>query len=70
MTATEHAYRPHRGDVVEVDGRHVGDPGRLGEVVASEGEPGHERLRVRWEDGSESVLYGSEAHVRPRHVSE
>ncbi len=57
MTNATHTDQPHAGDVVLVDGRRVGDPGRLGEVLESGGEPGHERLRVRWEDGRESVLY-------------
>ncbi|HET7044950.1 MAG TPA: DUF1918 domain-containing protein [Gaiellaceae bacterium] len=60
-------YRPHAGDVVVVDGRRVGDPGRLGQILESRGEPGHERLRVCWEDGRESVLYpGGDVRIQPK----
>jgi Ala-tRNA(Pro) deacylase len=62
--------RPTRvGDVVEVVGHRVGDAGRTGEVVAVLGEPGAEHLRVRWDDGHESLFYpGSDAIVRPPHA--
>lgn len=69
MNGADDAYMPRRGDVVVVDGRCVGDPGRLGEILETAGEPGHERLRVHWEDGSETVLYGHAAHIRPRHLA-
>lgn len=59
-------YRPHVGDRVVVDSHRVGEVARSGEVLEAGGEPGHERLRVRWEDGHESVLYpGSDVVVRP-----
>ena len=32
-------------------------PGRRGEVVDVVTEPGHERCRVRWDDGTESIVY-------------
>lgn len=57
------------GDVVEVSGRRVGDPGRLGEIVEVLGAPGHVHYLVRWEDDHESVLYPGEATTirsRPR----
>jgi len=61
-------YSPHPGDVVVVDGRRVGASGRLGEILEAGGERGHERLRVRWEDGRESVLYpGGDAKISPKH---
>ncbi|HET7572850.1 MAG TPA: DUF1918 domain-containing protein [Gaiellaceae bacterium] len=67
MSDTASAYRPHTGDVVVVDGRRVGDPGRLGQILESGGDPGHERLRVRWEDGRESVLYpGGDVRIHPK----
>jgi hypothetical protein len=53
------------GDLVVVEGRRVGEPGRLGEIVEVLGEPGHEHYRVRWEDGHESVFYpGGDATIR------
>jgi hypothetical protein len=64
---TTRTYRPHAGDVVVVDGRRVGDPGRMGQILESGGDPGHERLRVRWEDGRESVLYpGGDVRIHPK----
>lgn len=57
MNEATRIYRPH-----------AGDGGRLGEILESGGEPGHERLRVRWEDGRESVLYpGGDVRIRPKH---
>ena len=50
----------HGGDVVEVSGRHVGDPGRMGELLQVLGTPAHPHYLVRWEDGHESVLYPGE----------
>jgi len=70
MRTATRAHRPHAGDVVTVDGRRVGDGGRLGEILEATGEPGHERLRIRWEDGRESVLYpGGDVRIYPRRGS-
>jgi len=67
MSEATRTYRPHVGDIVTVDGRRVGDPGRLGEILEASGEPGHERLSVRWEDGRESVLYpGGDLRIHPK----
>lgn len=59
MTSTRQA-EAHRGDVVEVSGRRVGDPGRMGELLEVLGAPEHPHYLVRWEDGRESVLYPGE----------
>jgi rRNA processing protein Gar1 len=59
MTSRRQA-EAHRGDVVEVSGRHVGDPGRIGELLEVLGAPDHPHYLVRWEDGHESVLYPGE----------
>ncbi|HET7045225.1 MAG TPA: DUF1918 domain-containing protein [Gaiellaceae bacterium] len=68
MNEATRTYRPHAGDVVTVDGRRVGESGRLGEILEFGGDPGHERLRVRWEDGRESVLYPcGDVRIRPKH---
>lgn len=45
------------GDVVQTSGRHVGDAGRTGEIVAVLGDDRHLHYAVRWEDGRESILY-------------
>ena len=56
-----------RGDVVEVSGRRVGEPGRLGEILEVLGPPEHRHYAVRWEDGHESILYpGETTSVKPR----
>jgi hypothetical protein len=60
-------HSPRAGDVVTVDGRRVGAPGRRGEILEASGEPGHERLYVRWEDGRESVIYpGGDVRIHPK----
>jgi Ala-tRNA(Pro) deacylase len=51
---------PARGDVVEVSGRRVGDPGRKGEILEVLGSEEHPHYLVRWEDEHESVLYPGE----------
>jgi hypothetical protein len=44
------------GDHVEVRGVH-GEAARCGEIVELLGEVGHERYRVRWDAGHESIVY-------------
>jgi Domain of unknown function (DUF1918) len=58
--ATGEARGVSSGDVVAVVGRHVGDPGRTGEIVEVLGDEVHPHYRVRWEDGHESILYPGE----------
>lgn len=54
-----------KGDTVVVSGHRVGDHERLGEILEALGEADHVHYRVRWEDGSESVLHpGSDAAIR------
>ena len=59
MVGTRHADAG-RGDVVEVSGRRVGDPGRMGEILKVLGTPEHPHYLVRWEDAHESILYPGE----------
>ena len=66
MSTTRRA-EAHRGEVVEVSGRRVGDPGRMGEILEVLGAPEHPHYLVRWEDGHESVLYpGAGTTIRAR----
>ena len=52
------------GDRLVVEGIHVGDPRRLGEIVEVRHEDGSPPYLVRWPDGSEGLVFpGTEAHV-------
>jgi hypothetical protein len=67
MSTRAQAGRAHRGDVVVIEGHHVGESRRTGEILEVLGELGHEHYRVRWEDGRETVFYpSSDATVRRR----
>jgi hypothetical protein len=56
---------------VVVHGHRLGETERLGEILEVFGEPGHERFRVRWDDGHESVFYpGNDATIRARRGQE
>lgn len=58
------------GDLVIVTSRRVGDSPRIGEILEVIGPDGHERYRVRWDDGHRSLFFpGSDAVVRPAHPS-
>ena len=53
------------GDRIAVPGRHVGDAGRIGEVIDVRGENGRPPYVVRWADGHEAVCYpGPETRVQ------
>lgn len=66
MTATLEIRHVEPGDFVETSGRHVGDSGRRGEIVAVLGEDEHIHYLVRWENGHESILYpGEGTTIRP-----
>jgi len=70
MDETTRNYRPQTGDRVEITGHQVGRGNRTGEILEAIGEPGEMHLRVRWEDGHESVIYpSSDVVVRPRLVA-
>ena len=57
MHAIEQSDRPAIGDVIVIGGHFVGNEKLIGEILEVRGDPEHERYRVRWEDGHESVLY-------------
>jgi Domain of unknown function (DUF1918) len=64
--------QPHRraepGAVIVIEGHHVGDQRRKGEILDVLGSPEHEHYRVRWEAGSETIFYpgASDATIEPR----
>jgi len=52
------------GDEILVDGAHLGDPRRSGEVIEVREQGGVIHYSVRWEDGHESIFFpGSDAHA-------
>ena len=58
------AQHAKAGDLVTISGHQIGDHARLGEILEVLGEPGHERLRVRWEDDRETIFFsGSDASI-------
>jgi Domain of unknown function (DUF1918). len=55
------------GDLMVVQGHHLGESSRTGEILEVLGEPGHPHYRVRWEDDHVSLFYRSnDASVRHR----
>ena len=63
MTNTEHAAEV--GDLIVIAGHHVGESERIAEILEVLGELPHERYRVRWDDGRESVyVLGSDATIK------
>lgn len=59
------AHAAEVGDLIVVAGHHVGEPERIAEILEVVGEPRHERYRVRWDDGHESVYHpGSDATIK------
>jgi hypothetical protein len=58
-------HTPRPGDVIEVEGKAVGSPGRSGEILDVLGTADEPHFRVRWEDGHESIYYPSnDARIR------
>lgn len=67
MNEPSQRFRAKVGDVVAVHGHHLGESGRLGEILEVLGEPDHVHFRVRWDDEHESIFYpGNDASVRVR----
>jgi Domain of unknown function (DUF1918) len=51
--------RAEPGDLVVVEGHHLGESRRTGKILEVLGELGHEHYRVRWDDDRETVFYPS-----------
>jgi hypothetical protein len=66
MTKTVQGKPARAGDKISVAGHAVGVPGKMGEILEVVGESGHERFRVRWEDGHESIFFPGEDAVIER----
>jgi hypothetical protein len=56
MTTNATTGSAHVGDRLEARALH-GQPARCGEIVEVLGEQGHQRYRVRWDDGHESIVF-------------
>lgn len=53
------------GDTIAIPGRHVGESGRLGQVLEVRGPEGAPPYRVRWDDGHEAVCWpGPETRIQ------
>jgi len=48
------------GDEITISGHSVGDAPKTAVILAVLGDAGHERYRVRWEDGHESIYFPAE----------
>ena len=69
---TKSSRTARAGDSLEVRGIH-GESARHGEIAEVLGQPGHERYRVRWHDGHESIVFPADgvrviAHGAARHT--
>jgi Domain of unknown function (DUF1918) len=65
MARTLQGKPARAGDEIVVPGHSVGSAQRTAMILEVMGDPGHERFRVRWEDGHESVLSpGDDAVLR------
>ena len=54
------------GDEIVITGHSVGDSPRTAVILEVLGETGHERFRVRWEDGHESIYFPADDAVIQR----
>ena len=70
MSGRAQRSRVEPGDVVVVEGHHLGESRRTGEVLEVLGEPGHEHYRVRWDDDRQTVFYpSSDATIHRREAA-
>ncbi len=51
------------GDEISITGHSVGDAPKTAVILEVLGDEGHERFRVRWEDGHESIFFPSDDAV-------
>jgi ribosomal protein S6--L-glutamate ligase len=68
MEKTVQGKPAQAGDEIVITGHSVGDAPRTAVILEVLGEPGHERFRVRWEDGHESIFFPADDATihRPR----
>jgi hypothetical protein len=56
MWERRHGMNVEPGDVIKVPAGDRGRDRRIGRIVRVTGEPGHERMVVRWDDDHESLF--------------
>ena len=69
MYAIQQTERPAVGDVIVVGGHSVGSERTMGEILEIRGEPEHERYRIRWEDGHESIFHPADGEATIHHYA-
>lgn len=69
MNAIQQTERPAVGDVIVVGGHYVGGERTMGEILEIRGEPEHERYRIRWEDGHESIFHPADGEATIHHYA-
>jgi Ala-tRNA(Pro) deacylase len=69
MHAIEETGQPAVGDVILVGGHSVGGEKLIGEILEVRGDDGHERYRVRWEDGHESIFHPADGDATIHHYA-
>ena len=57
MTKSVQGKPARAGDQISITGHSVGDAPKTAVILEVLGESGHERFRVRWEDGHESIFF-------------
>lgn len=67
MTTSTQEFHAAAGDVIVIEGHHLGESRRTGEILEVLGEPGHEHYVVRWDDGRQTVFYPSSDATTHRH---
>lgn len=68
MTKTVQGKPVRSGDEIVIAGHAVGIASRTAVILEVLGDPGHERFRVRWEDGHESIFFPADDAIvrRPK----
>lgn len=69
MSTVQQTDRPTVGDVIVVGGHSVGSERTMGEILEIRGEPEHERYRIRWEDGHESIFHPTDGDATIHHYA-
>ena len=69
MNAIQQTERPAVGDVIVVGGHSVGSERSMGEILEVRGDPEHERYRIRWEDGHESIFHPADGDATIHHYA-